>query len=125
MDVDTIEPGYPRTSPVGSFAANANGVYDMGGNVWQWCEDWYDAKEQLRVLRGAAWSNGNHVFHLLASCESTTPRVAGNSRLANSEIPADVRKQNSGIQATKSTGALSYLELAVQTKVIVNLPSLF
>jgi formylglycine-generating enzyme required for sulfatase activity len=52
---------------VGSFVANANGVYDMRGNVWQWCEDWYDAKEQLRVLRGAAWSNGNHVFHLLAS----------------------------------------------------------
>jgi len=47
--------GYPRTSPVGSFEANFSGLYDMGGNVWQWCEDWYNAQEQSRVLRGASW----------------------------------------------------------------------
>jgi formylglycine-generating enzyme required for sulfatase activity len=58
--------GYPRTSPVGSFAANANGLYDMGGNVWQWCEDWLDAREQSRVLRGAPWRDCAPVY-LLAS----------------------------------------------------------
>ncbi len=50
---------YARTSPVGSFNANRLGLYDMGGNVWQWCEDWYDSEQKYRVLRGASWCPGD------------------------------------------------------------------
>jgi hypothetical protein len=49
---------FSATSPAGSFKANEFGLYDMGGNVWQWCADWYDSEEKCRVLRGGSWING-------------------------------------------------------------------
>jgi formylglycine-generating enzyme required for sulfatase activity len=38
---NTAADGYERTSPVKAFRPNGYGLYDMSGNVWQWCSDWY------------------------------------------------------------------------------------
>lgn len=52
-----VDDGFSATAPVGSFLADASGIYDLGGNVWEWCFDLYKAGSRWGVLRGGSWAN--------------------------------------------------------------------
>ncbi|MFZ4777704.1 MAG: SUMF1/EgtB/PvdO family nonheme iron enzyme [Terrimicrobiaceae bacterium] len=53
---------YSETSPVGCFNPNKSGIFDLGGNVWEWCMDEYEKGSGLRTLRGGSCFNDDPEF---------------------------------------------------------------
>jgi len=71
--------GYRYTAPVGRFPPNGYGLYDMAGNAWEWCADWYDPKYyadspyknplgpdsgSYRTIRGGSWCNAAYALRV-------------------------------------------------------------
>jgi|GEM_PF-5233870 iron(II)-dependent oxidoreductase len=88
-----LNDGYPYTAPVTAFAAGKSTfeIYNLAGNVWEWCLDWYDAEYyrpdvspdrdplgpassplNYHVIRGGSWNNSKHdmrVAHRVSAAE--------------------------------------------------------
>lgn len=52
---NTKEDGYVGTAPVSSFPANGYGLYNVAGNVWEWCADLFNKQDGTRVIRGGSY----------------------------------------------------------------------
>jgi formylglycine-generating enzyme required for sulfatase activity len=84
-------PRLPRTTTVGSYQPNAWGLYDMHGNLWEWCRDWYDTYPTgsvtdpqgppsgwlWKVVRGGEWGADG------GDCRSARRGYVGSGRFSN------------------------------------------
>ena len=65
--------GFPQTAAVGSFPANRFGLFDLGGNAWELCEDLWKSGDALRVMRGGSFGAASRIGLLSCYRDSFAP----------------------------------------------------
>jgi len=71
--IEGFNDGRVFTAAAGSFRPNGLGIYDLGGNVWEWCQDEYEPGSASRVLRGGSWIVVNRGFVLSSNRVDDAP----------------------------------------------------
>jgi hypothetical protein len=76
-EIPPFDDGYSLSAPVMSYKPNKLGFYDLGGNVSEWCDDWYDETRQGKVIRGGDFDTFSQYLlksNMRLSRPSTTPQ---------------------------------------------------
>ena len=93
--------GHYFTAPVGGYAPNRFGLYDMIGNVWEWTEDCWNASYSGAPSDGSAWLAGDCSLRVLRGGSwSTVPRFARSA--ARHKNPADYRDNLTGFRLART-----------------------
>ncbi len=68
-----------ETTNVGELAnKNSWGLYDIHGNVWEWCQGWWDTHKQFKIIRGGSWADSPDACRS-AGTHYTTPNNLGSA----------------------------------------------
>jgi formylglycine-generating enzyme required for sulfatase activity len=80
LKCNSAEAGLDHTTPVTQYPKGVSpyGCYDMAGNVWEWCADWYDETKDWRVVRGGSWHNSQESLRVSNRFRTYADRQSNN-----------------------------------------------
>lgn len=85
LHLNNYDDGFVRTAPVMNFKPSKTGMFDMSGNVAEWCADWFDEKRTTRVTRGGSYLE-SRPEELTSSSRAAGPPDISNNGLTGFRI---------------------------------------